>query len=253
MLETTIGVFRTVGWLLFWLVVGAFALLGLSTGKLVAYGSDGSAFIGLLVGGGLGFVVASCIFGTLFLLISINDQSVRLVQLQERTVALLERGGAASPAGTKSDSSIASFPNPVPDRTTTPGNSTQIGSAENDKLKLDADGARRLLERNRYSISTGSSRFAASELQTPQGGTLQAYGEGEFARLLVEEAKRLLEGWRQELLLLSVNGEVDINGLKVVKRQDATGRIAFVADRNYTSVDELLMGLRNAHAPVEPS
>jgi hypothetical protein len=113
MLEATIGVFRAVGTILFWVVVGTWALLGLGIGHLFDLNSQSGmgGFLGLIVGGAAGFVVASCTFGVVHLLISINDNSARLVALQERTVKLLEHGSPkgheATPAATAPASTMS--------------------------------------------------------------------------------------------------------------------------------------------------
>ncbi|HTR85319.1 MAG TPA: hypothetical protein VMI56_12635 [Reyranella sp.] len=102
MLELTIGVFRTVGGLIFFLVVIGSALQGLAIGRLLDYGtrSSAGAIIGFLVGGGVGFVVASWIFGIVHLLISLNDQSEKMVVLQQRLLEVLERAYPRSSANT---------------------------------------------------------------------------------------------------------------------------------------------------------
>ena len=99
MFQASIEVFKTVGTILFWVVVVALALLGLSIGRVFDFGSssNGGAIFGFIVGGAIGFVVASWIFGAIHLLISINDHLAKLVSFHETPVRPPERGSAVSP------------------------------------------------------------------------------------------------------------------------------------------------------------
>jgi hypothetical protein len=176
-------VFKNLGWLLFWLVVGSFPLQGLFIGRLLDYGTRSGAggFVGLVIGGAVGFVVASWIFGVIHLLISVNDNSAKLVALQQRTIDLLERGSGslgtpnAQPvpaAGQTASETIAAETGGSTSRSS--AEPAVNGGPESQTTTLNFENARRLLEANRYSVADSSSRFKAKELLTPEGATLQA-------------------------------------------------------------------------------